>query len=80
MSSLAVELDKMLNRVDPETATLLAADVREALARAAERAAGAAPTDNLGYPVGYFESTAGCFAGEPLDAPAELPMQTRESW
>jgi len=80
MSSLALELDRMLGRVDPETATALATAVREAMAQAVQRATSAPPTDSLGYPVGYFESTAGSFASEPLDVTAELPMQTRESW
>ena len=43
-------------------------------------ALGSPETDSYGYPVDYFEGTAGSFANEPLEAPLELPMQTREAW
>jgi len=80
MSPLALELDRVLGRVGPGTAVILEGVVRNAIAVAEQRAAGAAVADNLGYPAGYFESTAGSFAGEPLEAPAELMMQPREPW
>jgi hypothetical protein len=79
MSSLAIDLDNVLNRVDRETAALLEQTIRDALALA-ERRIQTAPADTLGYPLGYFEATAGSFAGERLDAPEELPMQPREAW
>ena len=34
----------------------------------------AAGTDALGYPAGYFETTAGSFADEPLERPAQPPL------
>jgi hypothetical protein len=81
MSSLAVEVDQVLGRLDPETAQLLEKVVRDAIALAEHSAAkGAVPTDALGYPIGYFEATAGSFANEPLEEPAELPPEQRESW
>jgi hypothetical protein len=80
MSSLAYDLDRILSQLDSETAVLLERTVRDALALAERRAAYATATDALGYPVGYFEVTAGSFANEPLEAPAELPIETRESW
>jgi hypothetical protein len=80
MSSLALELDYMLRRVDFETARRLERAVRDALEEAEKRSLKCAPHDALGYPIGYFESTAGSFAGEPLDVAPELPMQPRESW
>ena len=80
MSTLALELDRLLRRVDPATAALLERAVRDALALAERRAAEPDTHDTLGYPAGYFESTAGSFAGEPLDAPPELTMQQREPW
>lgn len=53
--------------------------VREALdfilflkSRKGARAAGEA--DAMGYPAGYFESTAGSFAGEPLERPEQPPL------
>jgi hypothetical protein len=81
MSTLATELDRMLGQVDRETAALLERAVRDALALAARRASkSASAPEALGYPAGYFESTAGSFANEPLEAPAELPMTAREPW
>jgi hypothetical protein len=80
MSSLAYDLDRILSQLDSETAVLLERTVRDALALAERRAAHATATDALGYPVGYFEATAGSFANEPLEALTELPIETRESW
>ena len=80
MTPLANDLNRVLSQLDSETAHLLELTVRDALALAERRAAKIQTTDALGYPLGYFEATAGSFANELLDAPAELPMQTRESW
>ena len=80
MSPLAFDLDKVLRRLDPETATLLERAVRDALALVERRLLPAETVDAFGYPVGYFETTAGSFANEPLEAPAELPLESRESW
>jgi len=32
------------------------------------------------WPPGYFEKTAGAFAGEPLERPPELPFENRQEW
>jgi hypothetical protein len=77
---LALDLDRVLGQLDSETAVLLERTVRDALALAERRAADGGVIDTLGYPAGYFEATAGSFANEPLEAPEELPMQTREAW
>lgn len=104
MHSVSEELDQALNRLDPQTASLLEQTVRDAVALASKReqslsavadeirqerdAAALASkrvsrredTDALGYPLGYFEATAGCFEGEPLQRPPDLPLETRETW
>ena len=80
MSPLANDLDNVLRQLDPQTATLLERAVRDALALAEHRQRNSHSVDELGYPVGYFEATAGSFAKEPLEAPRDLPLQTRESW
>lgn len=80
MNALAYELGRAFERLDSETAVLLERAVRDALALAERRATLASATDSLGYPVGYFETTAGSFADEPLELPDELPLETRESW
>jgi hypothetical protein len=80
MSSLTSELDRVLKEVDSETAVLLQRAVRDALALAERRARNAEAKDALGYPTGYFGATAGSFVDEPLERPAELPIETREPW
>lgn len=80
MSVLAQDLERTLSRLDSETAVLLESAVRDALALAERRATIVEARDPLGYPEGYFEATAGSFANEPLEAPADLPLETRESW
>jgi hypothetical protein len=32
------------------------------------------------WPKGYFERTAGAFANEPLERPAQLPAEKRDPW
>ena len=80
MNAVAFDLDRTLARLDGETAVLLEKAVRDALALAERRSPSADVTDPLGYPVGYFETTAGSFADEPLEAPGELPLENREPW
>ena len=33
-----------------------------------------------GYPAGYFERTAGCFADQPLERPEQLPSTPAPAW
>ncbi len=80
MNALAQDLVRTLSRLGSETAALLESAVRDALALAEHRSALFEARDPLGYPVGYFEATAGSFANEPLDAPADLPLEKREPW
>ncbi len=79
MSPLAFDLDRVLSQLDSDTAALLERAVRGALALAERRVAPAVAADAFGYPAGYFEATAGSFADEALEAPAELPLEARES-
>jgi len=80
MSSLAIELDAVLQQLDHETASRLEQTVRDALVLAQRDASKPAAVDAMGYPLGYFEATEGSFAAEPLEAARELNMQSRESW
>ena len=32
------------------------------------------------WPDGYFQNTAGAFASEPFERPAQLPFEKREEW
>ena len=80
MHSIARQLDKLLGQLDSETASQLEQTIRDAVAHATQRAVSRQDTDDLGYPVDYFETTAGSFAGEALDRPPNLPFESRESW
>lgn len=77
MTQIALELDNRLRRLDPGTAEHVASLVREVLALTGPLEL---PKDAMGYPLGYFESTAGSFANEPLERPAPLPPEEREDW
>ncbi len=80
MSTIARELDQLLNRLDAETAQLLEQAVRNSLELAQRRANESQPLDELGYPLGYFAETAGSFENDPLERPQELTMEIRPSW
>ncbi len=81
MTSLAAEVDRVLNRLDPVTSELFDRAVRDAIALA-ERIAPAEPqaVDAMGYPLGYFEENFGALAGQPFDEPDDPPPQAREDW
>ena len=79
MHSISQELDRALGRLDSETASLLEKTVRDAVALATTKMT-VPETDAMGYPIGYFESTAGSFENEPLKRPADLLLEIREPW
>lgn len=35
-------------------------------------------TDELGWPIGFFDRTYGAFADNPLERPEQLPLETRD--
>ena len=74
MSAIAQELDHRLQSLDPATVARVERLVRDALALAEAR--GGAD----GWPPGYFERTAGSFAGEPLERPPQGTAEQRENW
>ena len=80
MHAISRELDEILDRVDSQTAALLEKTVRQAVAIAVQRNSAVKAKDSMGYPIGYFEATEGCFANEPFDLSADLPFENRESW
>ena len=76
MSTLAAELDSRLQKLAPAAQAHIEALLHEALALAE-----ATPGQPDGaWPPGYFEQTAGAFAGEPLERPAQSPVETRDRW
>lgn len=55
-------------------------DLLEKVAMLCQQRVALAETDARGYPAGYFEATEGSFANEPLECPADLPLEKREPW
>ncbi len=81
MTSLAMEVDRVLNRLDPVTSELFDRTIRDAIALADRIAPEEQEAvDAMGYPIGHFEATVGSFANEPLEIAPDLPMAAREDW
>lgn len=81
MTDLALEVDRVLSSLAPIARRNFEHEVRLLLKRAEVKSPwDGVPLDAKGYPIGYFEQTAGALAGEPFDEPEELPMQVREDW
>ena len=55
-------------------------DLLEKVATLSQQRVALAETDARGYPAGYFEATEGSFSNEPLECPADLPLEKREPW
>jgi hypothetical protein len=77
MSAIALRLQETLASLDPADATLLERLVNDALALVKPRAATSVKSDvdANGWPVGYFETTAGAFANEPFDVAPDSPPE-----
>jgi hypothetical protein len=73
MSTLTMELAQILSELDDAAAQALERLVRDAmeLARSAQTNGAGAGVGK--WPSGYFERTAGSFAGEPFDIPDDPP-------
>jgi hypothetical protein len=82
MSSVGLELDQALRRLDVGSATLLEQLVRDALALAQKQNATAQSiaVDPLGWPVGHFEKYAGSLAGDDWQPPADRPPESGPVW
>lgn len=79
MSTISVELDQALLELDTESAAKLEGIVRDVLALSRSGKQSADEEANS-WPPGYFEKTAGCFAGEPLDPPHDPPPEAISNW
>ena len=82
MSTLTSDLQATIAAIDPDSATKLERLVRDAMAlvRPVGKTAVSGAVDKNGWPVGFFEETAGCFANEPFDFPADLPLEPIAKW
>jgi hypothetical protein len=85
MSTLTLELERILPRLDLHTKSLVEGVLRNVidLAKSAEDAgspwAGVSKDAN-GYPQGYFEATFGSFGSDPLDRAEQGTLPNREEW
>jgi hypothetical protein len=80
MSSICVDLENALARLDPSSAAALERLVRDSLALLESRVVHGQELDARGWPVGYFDRTEGSFAGEPLEAPEDPPAEFLPRW
>ena len=80
MSTLTLDLQATLKQLDLDSATKLERLVRDAMALVQPSKAKPVEVDAKGWPVGFFEETAGCFANEPFDFPADLPLEPIANW
>ena len=80
MTDVTLELERTLNQLDSQSATLLERLVRDALALVRQKNPSSGAVDANGWPVGYFERTAGSFADEPFDLPDDLPPTENPKW
>lgn len=77
MSTLTIELAQTLSELDERSAQSLERLVRDAMELVRPtQTKGTAAADARGWPTGYFEQTAGSFAGEPFDIPNDPPPDT----
>ena len=74
MSVLAQELDQTLQELDADTARSLEQTVKDVLRLVRKGAA------KGGWPAGYFQRTAGVFAGESFERPPQGGDEVREAW
>jgi hypothetical protein len=80
MSTLALDLQAALNRLDRESATKLERLVRDAIELAQQAGAKNGEVDARGWPVGYWEQFADCLGDERWDQPVDSPPEPTPEW
>jgi hypothetical protein len=75
MNKIAKMLDEKLRSLDPKLAEDLASTVLKAIKQAEQKHG-----ESNGWPEGYFEETAGCFADEALERAPQGELPQREQW
>jgi hypothetical protein len=76
MSSLSQDLEVTLQSLDRDRARYLESLVRDAMALA--KATPSPPGADSGWPLGYFDATAGAMAEEVFERPAQGDLTQRE--
>ena len=77
MNQLAVQLDEKLQSLGPVRAKVLESLVRAALEQSEHIDE---PSNETGWPKGYFEQTAGVLAGQEFHRPPQGKLQQRDEW
>jgi hypothetical protein len=82
MSSVVLDLEQTLTRLDDQSAALLEQLVRDALALVDRQGKVFAnnPLDPMGWPVGFFQKYVGCLAGEDWQPPSDPPAEPSPAW
>ncbi len=80
MSTVAVDLQTTLKKLDSDSASKLERLVRDAMELAQSVKAKSGAVDAKGWPVGYWEKFAGCLADEPWDLPDDPPPEPTPKW
>lgn len=80
MSTLTMDLQATLKKLDPDSASKLERLVRDAMALAEPSGSATTAIDAKGWPVGHFEKFAGCLAEEDWDIPADPPPESAPNW
>jgi hypothetical protein len=78
MSAITAELEQALPQLDARTKAFVERVIREAIELAKSNEGNT--LDANGYPPGYFESTFGSFAHEPLERAPQSTLECREDW
>ena len=80
MTAIAVELDRKLQSLDPETAALLERLVRDALQRTDKSPVAAADATALAEHQAHIAKFAGIWAGDDFERPPQGQFEKREDW
>ena len=80
MSTLTLDLQAILEKLDSDSASKLERLVRDAIDLAQPSKAVPVEVDAKGWPVGHFEKFAGCLAGEQWDPPLDSPPEPTPEW
>ena len=75
MNAIAVELDRKLQSLDPETAASVEQLVRDALHLAEKKKVGATT-----WPTGFWEDVRADWGTEPFERPPQGDFEKREDW
>ena len=80
MHTIAVELDRKLQTLDPDTAASVEQIVRDALRLAEKKPAHAASPEALAAHQAHIAKFAGIWAGDDFERPPQGEFEKREEW